>query len=213
MSKQLPLVVADILSSPAPVILWDTCALLDIMRAIYRDDIDIRSVDSAQRLLAPISARPTQVWSVVSEIVEREFQNYELSVETELRTLLNALDMCATDLARAGRYTAGHSATAPLSIVLRQLSSGLMRSSEILAADPVCDRRAAYRMAAVVPPCRSRGSSNNADCRIIEHYLEIARQLSAAKFPFRIVFVSSNKRDYGQPSNIKYIFRSGVLSR
>lgn len=205
MSKPLPIVVADILSSPAPVILWDTCALLDIMRAIYRGDIDVRSVDHAQRLLALISTPPRRAWSVVSEIVEREFQNYELTVETELRTLLNALDTCATDLARGGRYTADYSATAPLSIVLRQLSGGLLKSSEILAADPVCDRRAAYRMAAVVPPCRSRGSSNNADCRIIEHYLEIARQLSAAKFPFRIVFVSSNKRDYGQPSNVKYI--------
>jgi hypothetical protein len=60
-------------------------------------------------------------------------------------------------------------------------------------------------MAAVVPPCRSRGSNNSADCRIIEHYLEIARQLSSARFPFRIVFVTSNRKDYGEPNNIKYI--------
>lgn len=180
MSKPIADVAVDILSSPGPVILWDTCALLDIMRAIYRNEIDIRSVDRAQRLLALLSARPRQVWSIASAIVEREFQNYEVSVETELRTLLTALDVCATDLAKSGRYTGGYTVTAPLAIILRQLSSGLIKSSEIIAADPACDRRAAYRMAAVVPPCRSRGSNNSADCRIIEHYLELARRLSTA---------------------------------
>jgi len=205
MSKPISALVGDILASPAAVILWDTCALLDIMRAVYRDEIDTRSVDQAQRLLSRLPTRPREIWSLASEIVEREFQKNENVVETEFRSLLNSLDTCASDLARSGRYKGDYSATAPLASSLHDLLVDLLSNSEIVALDTVCDRRAAYRMAAVVPPCRSRGSSNSADCRIIEHYLEIGRQLSAASFPFRVIFVSSNKKDYGEPSNIKYI--------
>lgn len=205
MSKPISALVSDILSSRAPVILWDTCALLDIMRAVYRTEVDSRSVDRAQRLSSLLSVRPRKIWSLASEIVEQEFQTYELAVQSELYTLLDALDICATDLTRSGRYTGSYSATTPFALTLHQLSAELISKSQIAALDTSCDRRAAYRMAAVVPPCRSRGSNNSADCRIIEHYLEIARQLSAAGFSFRVVFVSSNKRDYGEPSNIKYV--------
>ncbi len=205
MSKPISALVGEILSSPAPVILWDTCALLDVMRAVYRDEIDTRSVDQAQRLLSRLPTRPREVWFLASEIVEREFQKNENVVETELQTLLRSLDICATDLGRSGRYTGAYSATAPLALTLHDLSTDLLSKSEIVALEAVCDRRAAYRMAAVVPPCRSRGSNNSADCRVIEHYLEIARQLSAANSPFRVVFVSSNKKDYGETTNIKYV--------
>jgi hypothetical protein len=205
MSKSISALLGDILSSPAPVILWDTCALLDIMRAVYRTEVDNRSVDRAQRILSLLSTGPRKVWSVASEIVEREFQSHELVVQLELYTLLDALDVCATDLSKTGRYTASYSPTSALALTLHGLSADLISNSEILSVDAVCDRRAGYRMAAVVPPCRGRGSNNSADCRIIEHYLEIARKLSAASFPFRVLFVSSNKRDYGEPSNVKYI--------
>ncbi len=198
-------VVGEILSSPAPVILWDTCALLDIMRAVYRGHIDTRSVDRAQRLLLSAITSPKGIWSLASEIVEQEFRKHENDVEAEFRALLNSLDACASDLARSGRYKGDYSATAPLASSLHDLSGELLSNSEIVALDAVCDRRAAYRMAAMVPPCRSRGSNNSSDCRIIEHYLEVARQLSAASFPFRVIFVTSNKKDYGEPTNLKYI--------
>lgn len=205
MSKPISAVVGEILSSPAPVIMWDACALLDIMRAVHRDHIDTRSVDRAQRLLLRTTTSPKEVWSLASEIVAQEFRRHENDVEREIQGLLNSLDTCASDLARSGRYRGDYSATAPLASSLHDLSVDLLGSSEIVASDGVCERRAAYRMAAAVPPCRSRGSNNSADCRIIEHYLEIGRQLSAASFPFRVVFVTSNKKDYGEPTNIKYI--------
>ncbi len=205
MSKAISAVVGEILSSPAPVVLWDTCALLDIIRAVYRNDVDTRSVDRAHRLLLRVTANPREAWSLASEIVEQEFRRHESIVETRLETLLKALDSCASDLRRSGRYTLNYSVTAPIASSLHDLSVDLLSNTEIVALDPVCDRRAAFRMAAVVPPCRSRGSNSSADCRIIEHYLEIAKQLTAAGFPFRVVFVSSNKNDYGEPKNIKYV--------
>jgi hypothetical protein len=205
MSKPISALVGGILSSPAPVILWDACSLLDVMRAVYRGYIDTRSVDRAQRLLSSTTASPKGIWSLVSEIVEQEFRTHENDVATELQGLLNSLDTCASDLARSGRYRGDYSATAPLASSLHDLSVDLLGNSEIVASDTICERRAAYRMAAMVPPCKSRGSNNNSDCRIIEHYLEIARQLSAASFPFRVIFVTSNKKDYGEPTNVKYI--------
>jgi hypothetical protein len=205
MSKPLSTLVGEILSSPAPVILWDSCALLDVMRAAYRDHIDTRSVDRSQEFLSRATTTPREIWSLASEIVEQEFRKNGNDVKAELSALLNSLDACASDLRRSGRYTGDYSATAPLASSLHDLSADLLSNSNVVALDAVCDRRAAYRMAAVIPPCRSRGSNNNGDCRIIEHYLEIARQLSAASFRFRVIFVSSNKKDYGEPSNMKYI--------
>ena len=205
MSKLISTLVGEILSLPAPVILWDACALLDVMRAVHRDYVDTRTVNRAQKLLSRASASAKEIWLLASEIVEHEFWTHENAVEAELRTLLNSLDMCASDLGSSGRYTGTYPATAPLTTSFRDLSVDLLNRSEIVALDTVCERRAAYRMAAVVPPCRSRGSINSADCRIMEHYLEMAKQLSAASFPFRVVFVSSNKKDYGEPSNLKYL--------
>jgi hypothetical protein len=182
-----------------PVLMLDTCVLLDIIRAPVRDDV--ASVKAAIRLLSRITANPASVLLVVTSMVMDEWARNSPSVRDEVLVTIHKLnaqmesvyETCvAADISRAdapptfdGAFIVSH---------LQQIATKLISSAIILANDDDCKTNAYQRVITKVPPSRKGGQLP--DCEIIEHYLTLSDRLrSAAVVPKRL-FVSSNTKDY-----------------
>lgn len=222
MADTIANLVNIVLANPAPVVLVDTCSSLDLLRACYRDNVQTQTVAAAIRLIAAATASPPTVWLINTDLTTIEFANHVLQVTNELLEHLNWIDDTTAALTSAGRFGRNphrilnicdrlwafisrrqHSnpfypAVAALEPSLSSLSQDFQSAFATAVSDPACQARGLGRMATVTAPCRSRGSTNSADCIIIEHFLEFASQLGTAGFTFKRVFVSSNTKDYGK---------------
>jgi len=85
---------------------------------------------------------------------------------------------------------------------LTALTEKVYRSCWSILTEPACIVDATQRRVTGTAP-GTRGSSNDADCIIVEHVLEFVRQLRARGFQEPCIFVSSNHKDFGRAPNPK----------
>jgi len=205
MKKTIDQWVTDILANPKPVILLDTCALLDIVRAPDREDI-LPAVISAASTLSSDNSK----WLISSKTVSTEWNDNIDNVEIGVRNSLKNLH------SRAIRYrdSVQHSPLPEkwkynneildhqVEKKLRAISSKLLSATLLIEDDPECINRAYQRIINSIPPS-SKGKSEMKDCSIIEHYIELGQKLKKGGFSKPIIFVSSNKNDFGSPYDTK----------
>jgi len=186
-------------AAPAPVVLFDTCSLLDIVRAPIRADVPIKVVDEADRM---VKESGTQLWIGVADLVVREFADNVAGVKQEVASTIQKLDL---QLARmtstaqvvnpvsAGR---GHPSYVAMDLPdrLEKLASSLCANAIVLAPHNDFSLRASDRVVRRIPPA-AKGQEFK-DCVIIEHYLALCGALRQKGFAHAVVLVSSNKRDY-----------------
>ena len=192
-----------IAANPAPVVLADTCALLDVLRAPLRPQVQEASVTGARALLARAAMSHRDIWIVAADLVITEYDRYAEDVIAELVHTLKR----ATSSLEAARSSAKHVLAVPVAPVvnfgdlglhgaLESLAKDLCKQIQILQADDMeCYSRAARRVAKSEAPS-SLGKSEFADCAIIEHYLALAVGLRARGLTIPIVFVSSNLHSF-----------------
>lgn len=205
MSDSIDTVVNSILANPKPVILFDTCALLDIVRSAIRDTISPEIISSATTLISS-----DDKWLVSSEVVDTEWKNNIETVETDTRNSVKNLHKRALMFKEAIE----HSTTAEkwaypnyftsfdLEKNLKSISDNLRKSLTLIESDSACIQRASDRVIRCIAPA-SKGKSEYKDCLIIEHYIELGNRLKAGGFSNSIVFISSNTSDFGSPYDIK----------
>lgn len=185
----------------APALLIDTCAAIDVIRAPGRDEAAHQGcIAAADTLIRAATSNPKALSTVVTELVWNEWEEHAPREQENLTSHIGKLDRQVTKLQRA----CGESGITPLppqayaSLDLpRQLlgiSSRLMDSAIMLAADPRYEHLGYRRSVECRPPTRKGTQAK--DCDIIEHYLALGRELRAAGFGHRLVFVTSNTKDY-----------------
>ena len=86
-----------------------------------------------------------------------------------------------------------------LSEKLKTIAEDTFAQSLILDRDSECDRKAHDRVERDQAPAK-RGKSESKDCLIVEHYIKLVKTLRESSFERKIVFVTSNKTDFGSPS-------------
>jgi hypothetical protein len=198
--------VADQLAqADLPVIFLDTCILLDVMRAIKRRYANC--VDHAVLLHAAATVTPRQCSVVVSHIVQHEWHaNQQMLLQEASRHLAEIHEQSAHfhDACRAFGIAPGFPRAnyAGLGIAdrLHSLSWQLLNSATLIDADNECSGRALNRVINNIPPSTHGGEAK--DCTILEEYLAVCRRLHAGGFAKRMVFCTSNKKDYCDPSNL-----------
>jgi hypothetical protein len=182
-----------------PVLLLDTCILLDIVRSTYRC---LRNyAERALELLRLASTTPPECIVVISSVVAREWVANAQDVTAEVTGHFAKMDEQSShfhdgcealgiDLAfgRAGYKSAG------LAEKLLDLTQRLLSGTLQLDADDGSRARAFERMFNDLPPSRKQGQVK--DCVIIEDYLALCRKLQAAGFTNKRVFCTSNTNDY-----------------
>jgi hypothetical protein len=198
---------ATILAGPKPVILLDTCALLDIVRSAYRSNVHLSHLAGSRELLT--KAARNEVHVVATTTIENEFQEHlrptTLELERSLADLaaknaavINAIECVGLSY----RFTVDGFAGIKLTDALQKIAQDVFAAGMVLDRDPDCATRAFTRVERYHAPA-ARGKSESKDCLIIEHYLKLVGDLRAAGFTEKALFVSSNSADYGKAPTLR----------
>jgi hypothetical protein len=188
-----------------PVILIDTCSILDIIRLPSRAKINISHLQGFKTILN----KKSQIFTVLTTTIEEELDCHIGHTCTELDRYVNELalnNIALIDVIEclnlSYKFTIDGLADFELSEKLKSTAQQLIHNSIILQRDAECDSKAHDRVALYQAPAR-RNKSESKDCLIIEHYFKLARSLRDASFSEKIVFVTSNSNDFGSPTKPK----------
>jgi hypothetical protein len=193
--------VADRLTAiDLPVLFLDTCIFLDIIRAIKRR-YD-HCVEAASGLHRALTVAPAQCSLVVSHLVRHEWAAHEHELVGEASRHLVEIegqsaqfhDACAVLGISPGFPRANYAGHA-LADQLRDLSRDILDAGIEVESDNECSGRAINRVIHNVPPSKKGGEAK--DCTILEEYLAVCGILQAASFTEKLVFCTSNTKDYG----------------
>jgi len=187
----------------APVLCFDTCTLLDLIRDPTRESVRPHERQAALDLLKAMETSADPI-ALMAEQVALEFRKNAKMVEDESA---KALEKLRIQLARIDAIAAVYGGDGQAS--LSHLDDHMVRARAVVdrwmsvatpaAQGPDIASRALLRLNQVRTPAR-KGKDSMKDCVVIETYLDIIGKLRAAGLNSKIVFVSSNTRDYaGEP--------------
>jgi hypothetical protein len=187
--------VHDVTSSPAPVLFLDTCVLLDIVRAPLRNAAN--EVRVARLLQAAVTKIPKKIHLAVGSPTATEWADHIGEVVSDCTTAVNSYDSLADVYGYMAVPGVAHlPAPVPnLPKLLRDLSADLLASIITLDHDAGAMDRAIKRVINAKKPA-TKGGRGVKDAVIMEHSLEMTRQLRLAGFLETCVFVSSNTTDF-----------------
>ena len=188
-----------------PILVVDTCSILDVVRAPVRDQLRTHDIDALHALLGrAVGARPT-VSFVITEEVVREFHTNIDAVEIETHDALkNAAHRFAAILERMHALSPGDHIPAAVNLsslgfpqVGRHLAEQLVQASYVLSEHPA-DIERAYRRVTLAKPPATKARQSIKDCHITESCLRLAATLRSSGFSRNMVFTTSNTKDYEQ---------------
>jgi hypothetical protein len=196
-------VVTKILSDPKPIIFWDTCSLLDIIRVPFRENIQSDILSSSVKILEKIENG--QLFSIVNYFVELEYNDHESHTYEEAKNHLIKIHKNISKIKDLVTFLPGLPNLDNLDLIglnlensLKDISRKILNNCLIIDEDTECTSRASNRIYNNYAPA-SKGKREFKDCSIIEHYLKISKCLRDNSFDKKIVFVTSNTDDYGSP--------------
>lgn len=193
-----------IAATGTPVLLIDTCSILDVMRDQTREKLRIHEHQAGLDLLA--AAEGGTLVGVVAHQVTLEFAEHDQSVQDEAESTLKRL---RGQIDRVNQLSA--ILGAPGLLNLTHLDDHVARTRKIVGRwltqlvtykpDATVLEKAIARMNGNIAPSR-RGKDSSKDCIVFETYLEFAGMLRAEGLTAPIVFLSSNTREYLTDSNV-----------
>lgn len=195
-----------ILADLAPVLILDTCAILDIIRAPIREQI--YNIKAALSILTASRATPRELWVVVPNLVLSEFDDNIITVEGELNKSLLVTDSRVVEI-NAALSLLGLQAHAGLADFS---SSGLTQSLRSIADEVItialqidddeCSSNAVKRVILGKAPSE-KGKQQLKDCIIWENAIAFSSKLRRLGFNRPVVFISSNTSDYCSDKKLK----------
>ena len=187
--------VARIQLAVAPVVLLDSCVLLDIVRAPLRNTADI--VEAASELLTGSKRTPPSVYLFVGCPTPKEWADHIDEVVADCRIAVHCVDAVSRAWHFLGvpGYPTLPRGGEKLPDRLKTLSEQLLNSSSVLDKDAEALSRAIDRIINARKPAR-KGGQGAKDATILEHAIRLADALIARGVATRHVFVSSNTKDF-----------------
>ena len=205
MSEPIALVdaVNRILTLPRPVLILDTCALLDLIRIPFR----ARSVQEASQTIASaleiimaVHQETPNLWVIIPPLVFDEWEKHKQPTLGELKRHWDGLDtkieIANTTASVLNIDTPSNATYKKMKIeeALENLSSAFLQNTLLLIPNPTCEERAYKRTIKEEAPARKGGQTK--DCTIVEHAIELCRQLRNLGFEQKCVFLTSNQIDF-----------------
>jgi hypothetical protein len=200
---------AAIAASGLPVLIPDTCALLDIIQAPVRDGFRVEDAKAIRRVLSALSGLPSRFALVVPALVKDEFVDNVARAEREVIEQLTRLDSQAEAAAQRMGWLDG--ATPHPTPLLGQrghpaFGRALADSAfahALLVHDGVDERERAYLRVKLNDAPARRGSQSMNDCLIVETALTFIREYRACAGAEPVAFLSSNIRDYMEGRSVR----------
>jgi hypothetical protein len=196
----------EIAEDPAPVVMLDTCAVLDIIRAPIRANMRPDIVSAAEEIAARASARPRTAWVIATETVLGEWSDHYDTTTREVARQFRRVDTDIELIRAVASQALPNPAFVPPAVAalgletqLQQIAQSLVDVAEVLRTEQDAELRAGRRVQFGQPPS-SKGKSEYKDCLIFEHYLTLSQCLQQAGFQEARFLVTSNVSDYGNPT-------------
>jgi hypothetical protein len=196
----------EISASPAPVLLPDTCAVLDVIRTGLFRRTDKRNLTAARGIAAAAVEEARRLWIITpQQVIEewgRNHENVTAEVEKALRNKHEHLGVLRelSEIVPGATFAAPDLRGLSLASRLEDAAVALVDAARVLDADLHATMRAVERTNQGRKPA-ARGKDSIGDCMIFEHILAFGHELRGRGFAPPIIFVSSNTRDYGSPSD------------
>lgn len=188
-----------ICAAPAPVLLMDTCAVVDVIRSPVRHSI--ANIEAALKLAEHARATPKRLYPIIAHVIQDEWSEHSKNEQENLKTEIAKHDRSAMLFRRACETAGITDSPMPVEFQKLDLPSRLFRIAEALIAESIvltqddeCGKNAYHRNIRGVPP--SRKGAGLKDCDIVEHYAGLCRQLVSGGFGEKVVLVSSNTNDF-----------------
>ncbi len=196
---------AEITRADVPVLLLDTCTILDVVRAPVRDQMGTHDIRAVHTLIGRAAGAQPTVSFVITAQVLQEFREHIDEVETETGDALKRASDRFTAILRRMQALSPEDCI-PGAVELASLGfpeRGRQIADQIIQSSSVLDEHAddilkAYRRVTLATPPATRAKQSVKDCHITESYLRLAANLRSAGFSRNIVFTSSNTKDYQQ---------------
>ena len=198
--------LAAVLAKAAvPVLILDTCTILDVVRAPIREQLGTHDIGAVHTLLARATAASPAVSFVITAQVLQEFQDNIHQVETDTHNALaSAAARFAAILERIQALSPGDSIPRAVDLSslgfprrARHLATQIVQASSVLTDHPD-DIVRAYRRVTLAKPPATKARQSVKDCLIAENTLRLAATLRSIGFFQNIVFATSNTKDYQQ---------------
>lgn len=191
-----------------PMVFWDTCALLDILRIPVRKELSINDLTCYENIADCIERE--RIVSVTSGLVLKELLDH---YENERRNLLRKQDGLKRDVTNYASYMESESKkrriTSAIELLnaeprLVRLLNRIMKHTFIIREADTYRGFADYRVRNGLAPGRR---SEYKDCYIWGTFLKLVHKLNPASS--YIAFMTTNKRDY--PENDPQLTRDCYL--
>jgi hypothetical protein len=201
----IPAAVARIVAQPAPVLILDTCNVLDLFRrdtVRHQPRVPPEEIRFASEVLRGAIDRPPTVHLVVPELVPGEFADHADRIEREFDKWLGGHDENQKWLTEAAPWV-GTTLPSPLVVRPFGLHTQFRRlADDLLAQAVVLDRDQSPLNRAVARLISKRRPSHNKeikDSMNLEQSLELCSLLRNGGFTGAVAFISSNTNDYAMP--------------
>ena len=191
--------IAKLIGLSAPILCLDTCSLLDVMRDPTRNSVFPHEVQSVLHLLNAMENKKDLV-GLLAEQVRLEFNSNVDIVEQDTDKALINLQI---KIERVNEVVSAFGAKGTTNLVHLKAHASRARAvayrwiagaTETLQS-PDMPTKALARLNQARTPAR-RGKDSMKDCVVIETYLDAVQKLRNAGLTTKIVFASSNTKDY-----------------
>lgn len=198
--------VVRIANLNVPILCFDTCSALDLMRDPTRETANVSDRKTALNLLMSIE-RSGYLVSLMAKQVRQEFNEHVDKIEKETATALQKL---REKLQRIDEITGAYGASGFTNIShlddhakrARKIADRWIAPARLIEKTEVIYLRAVQR---VLEPRSSarKGKDSLKYCIVIETYLDIVRRLRRTNLSKPIVFISSNTKEYTRENRMR----------
>ncbi|MFZ5811701.1 MAG: hypothetical protein ACOY4F_06630 [Thermodesulfobacteriota bacterium] len=186
-------------NQPTPILFVDTCAILDILRLPFRENNPTTAksyLDSAQHALQLSKSNNLRI--IILPNVPTEYSDNFQETKNELsrhisKSVQGLKVLEALHLSRANQLSVPNLLSIDTEAFLEKICNDFISNGIHIFQENTITLRATNRVIKSIPPSR-KGTIK--DCIIYEHGLEICSLLRKQGFTEKIVFLTSNTKDY-----------------
>ena len=195
-----------IIQAEKSVLILDTCCILDIIRCIQRESLNVLS--AALCIIDDYRKNQNNYFIIIPSVVSLEWADHCQNVMLETETHIKRHDKFVRLFSDAKNYIMQlNEPSSPLCRFdlhthLHNISKKILDLSLCIDEVEQCKLKAFNRVCKSIPPSE-KGKESAKDCVIFEETLMLGEVLRTKGFIKKIVFASSNTKEYCEAKNVK----------
>lgn len=191
--------VEKLITADKNILILDTCCVLDVIRCIQRENLSV--LKATIEIINLFDMKQNNFVIVLPSLIDTEWSDNNVSVSSETKNFIEKCDVVHKNLVQSfgmvfptqlnAIYFSHHN----FEKILCDFSEKLLNLSFSLESIEECTIKASNRVVCNIPPA-AKGKNSLKDCIIFEETLFLGNLLRDGGFTKKIVFASSNTKEY-----------------